>query len=172
MSSQRKLGSIPRSALVDRWTPAFAGVTAGGWANASQRTGQAVALRGFQRANNGGAEPIVGSIPGVDTHSRLELGSAVVTGVLGVHRDCPGRFRNAPPPQSPCLDRTTLFALLQSDPVGPTQQSPARGSKLRRRLTWVRRTFPAWPGARRHVPHPASLPQLLVCNLARGAAMG
>ncbi len=83
-----------------------------------------------------------------------------------------GRLRNAPPPQGPCLDRTTLFALLQSDPVGPAQQSPARGSKLRRRLTWVRRTFPAWPGARRHVPHPASLPQLLVCNLACGAAMG
>ncbi len=82
---------------------------------AHQNSGRPTGPR-LTKANNGGAEPIVGSIPGVDTHSRLELGSAVVTGVLGVHRECSGRLRSAPPPQSPCFDQTTLFALLQSDP--------------------------------------------------------
>ena len=144
-----------------------------GWVpvRARQNAGRPADLR-LNRANNGGAEPIVGSIPGAIRSSRLELGSAVGTEVLGVHREGSGRFRNAPPPQGPCFDQTTLFALLQSDPFERTQQSSARGSKLRRQATWTCRTFPAWPGARRHVPHPASLPQLLVCNLACGAAMG
>ena len=40
--------------------------------------------------------------------------SAVATGILGVHREVPGRFRIAPPPQSANRDQTTLFAFLQS----------------------------------------------------------
>ena len=35
-------------------------------------------------------------MPDADTHTRLELGSAVVTGVLGVHREGLGRFAECP----------------------------------------------------------------------------
>jgi len=48
---------------------------------------------GYQRANNGGAKPVVGTrvpLPGP------ELCSAVMTGILGVHRGDPGRLAECP----------------------------------------------------------------------------
>ena len=110
-------------------------------------------------ANNGGAWPVDGSnvpLPG------QEPGTAVVTRILGVHRGVPRHFRSAAPPQGSCRDQTTLFAFLQSNSVEPARQTPVHGSKLRRRLTCVRQTFPAWPGSNRHPNHPASLHQSLV----------
>ena len=95
-------------------------------------------------------------------HLRLEPCSAVVTGVLGVHRGVPGRFRSAPPPQDRCPDQATLFAFPQSDPFERAEHKRAHGSKLRRRGTCARQTFPAWPGSNRHPNHPASLHQSLV----------
>jgi hypothetical protein len=61
--------------------------------------------------------PSMVRMPEDEVHLRLEPCSAVVTGILGVHRGVPGRFRIAPPPQRPCIDQTTLFALLQSGAV-------------------------------------------------------
>src|SRR6187399_658523 len=86
----------------------------------------------------------------------------------------PGAFvyRNAPPPQGPCLDQTRFFTFLQSDPLERARQTPARDSKLRLRATWTRKAPSAWPGGGRRLPHPASPLRLLVCNLAFGAAMG
>ena len=115
-------------------------------------------------ANNGGAWPCrwFECRPGGKSPGRLEPCSAVVTGVLGVHRDSPGRLRNAPPPQSANRDQTTLFAFLQSHSFDHSRLTPGHGSKLRRRLTCVRQTFPAWPDPDRHPNHPASPHQSLV----------
>ena len=117
--------------------------------------------------------PVVGSIPEDEVHPRLEPCSAVVTGVLGVHRGSPGRLdRNAPPPQDRCPDQATLFAFPQSDPFERAEHKRAHGSKLRRRLTCVRQTFPAWPDPDRHPNHPASPHQSLVMISLLGAAIG
>ena len=111
-------------------------------------------------------------VPGLGTRLRLEPCSAVVTGICGVHRGAPGRLRIAPPPQGSCPDQTTLFAFLQSNPFGGAEHEPLHGSKLRRRLTYHRQTFPAWPEDNRRRPHPASPHQSLVMISLLGAAMG
>ena len=78
------------------------------------------------------------------------------------HGNVRGVWRNAPPPQDRCPDQARLFALPQSNPLGDAEHEPLHGSKLRRRLTCVRQTFPAWPEGDRRLPHPASLHQSLV----------
>ena len=123
----------------------------------------AIGLRGCQRARTTAEHgPSMVRVPEDEVHLRLEPCSAVVTGICGVHRGVPGRLRIAPPPQDRCPDQATLFALPQSDPGGGVEHEPLRGSKLRRRGTWARQTFPAWPGPDRHPNHPASLHQSLV----------
>ena len=83
---------------------------------AHQAAGQPSGLR-LMKATDGGAEPVDSSCAGSrERASRLELGSAVGTGVLGVHRECPGRFADCPTAADPWSDQATLFALPQSGP--------------------------------------------------------
>jgi hypothetical protein len=54
-------------------------------------------------------------VPEDEVHLRLEPCSAVVIGFLGVHTGMSGAFSGLPHRRSgPCIDQTTLFALLQS----------------------------------------------------------
>ena len=100
-----------------------------------------------------------------------EFCSAVVTGILGVHRGVLGRLRIAPPPQDRCPDQTLLFAVLQSDPGGGAEHEPLHGSKLRLRVTWARKTFPAWPEERRPPLTQPRHPDRSFATIASGVAM-
>src|SRR5688500_5354160 len=109
---------------------------------------------------------------GADTRLRLEPCSAVATGICCVHRGGPGRLAECPTAAVPLYRPDHA---LRASPVGHrriSQQTLTHGSKLRVRVTWARKTVPAWPDPNRRSNHPASPHRLLVCNLAFGAAMG
>ena len=143
--------------------PADHGFGPGGGACAGARaSGDA---RGRGEANDGRARPVsLVDMPG-GYAARPEPGSAVATGILGVHAGDFGAFvyRNAPPPQRALRDQTALFTLLQSHAGDRTRGTRGHGSKLRLRVTWARKTSRLGLG-RPTPPHPAPPPRPLVCN--------
>ena len=172
VSTQRQLGSTSRSCAVGEMDPSFRWGDSGVGVSAEHTKPPASPrASGDLKRTTAEQSPSLVRYRELIRNSRLELGSAVVTGILGVHRECPGRLLSAPPPQTIVLTKPRSSRFPSPIPFGDRKHTLASGSKLRRQATWTCRTFPAWPGPNRRSNHPASLPQLLVCNLACGAAM-